>query len=73
MPVLFLIFLYHGYYKGRRREMTFQFSENISKLRKAEEMTQERLAEVLGVSFGAVSKWERSSCLDRVCIGEQFQ
>lgn len=39
--------------------MTFQFSENISKLRKAEEMTQERLAEVLGVSFGAVSKWER--------------
>lgn len=39
--------------------MTITFSENISRLRKAEEMTQERLAEALGVSFGAVSKWER--------------
>lgn len=39
--------------------MKLSLSENISKLRKANDMTQERLAEALGVSFAAVSKWER--------------
>lgn len=34
-------------------------SENIGKLRKKNNMTQEQLAEALGVSFAAVSKWER--------------
>ena len=39
--------------------MKFSLSENISKLRKEKGMTQEQLAESLGVTFAAVSKWER--------------
>lgn len=39
--------------------MNIYFSENIKKLRKERQLTQETLAEYLGVSFQAVSKWER--------------
>lgn len=39
--------------------MKLSLSNNISKLRKANSMTQEQLAEALGVTFAAVSKWER--------------
>lgn len=40
--------------------MTVYFGENLKKLRKSKELTQETLADFLGVSFQAVSKWERS-------------
>ena len=36
--------------------MKLSLSENISSLRRASGLTQERLAEALGVSFAAVSK-----------------
>lgn len=39
--------------------MNIFFSENIRRLRKERELTQENLADFLGVSFQAVSKWER--------------
>lgn len=39
--------------------MKLSLSENISKLRKERSMTQEQLAEALGVTFASVSKWER--------------
>lgn len=39
--------------------MKLSLPENISKLRKEHSMTQEQLAEALGVTFAAVSKWER--------------
>ena len=39
--------------------MNNYFGENIRSLRKQREMTQEALADFLGVSFQAVSKWER--------------
>ena len=35
------------------------FSENIKRLRKERDLTQEGLADFFGVSFQAVSKWER--------------
>lgn len=39
--------------------MTVYFGENLKRLRREKELTQEKLADVLGVSFQAVSKWER--------------
>lgn len=39
--------------------MKLSLSANISKLRKENSMTQEQLAEALGVTFASVSKWER--------------
>ena len=39
--------------------MKLSLSANISKLRKEHAMTQEQLAEALGVTFASVSKWER--------------
>lgn len=39
--------------------MKLSLSENISRLRKAHGLTQEQLAEALGVTFASVSKWER--------------
>lgn len=39
--------------------MKLSLPENVSKLRKEHSMTQEQLAEALGVTFASVSKWER--------------
>lgn len=39
--------------------MKLSLSANINKLRKERSMTQEQLAEALGVTFASVSKWER--------------
>jgi len=39
--------------------MTVYFGENLKRMRKETELTQEKLADFLGVSFQAVSKWER--------------
>ena len=39
--------------------MKLLLPSNISKLRKERSMTQEQLAEALGVTFASVSKWER--------------
>ena len=38
--------------------MVTKLSENIRKFRKERGLTQEQLAEVLGVTVGAVYKWE---------------
>lgn len=39
--------------------MSICFGENLKKLRKSKDLTQEALAEFLGMSFQAISKWER--------------
>ena len=38
--------------------MTMKMGEKIKALRKGKNISQEALAQVLGVSFQAVSKWE---------------
>lgn len=43
--------------------MKIHISENIRNLRKQQGMMQEQLAEALGVSIGAVSKWERGAAV----------
>ncbi len=39
--------------------MTIYFGENLKKLRKSKDLTQETLADFLGMSFQSISKWER--------------
>lgn len=39
-----------------------EISQNIRELRKARQLTQEQLAEAMGVSGAAVSKWENGQC-----------
>lgn len=39
--------------------MNIYFGDNIKSLRKKQNLTQESLADLLGVSFQAISKWER--------------
>ena len=39
--------------------MNIYFGENLKNLRKEKNLTQEKLADFLGVSFQTVSKWER--------------
>lgn len=40
--------------------MEIKIGENIKRLRKAKNVTQEQISEILGVSVTAVSKWERN-------------
>ena len=42
--------------------MSLNFAENIKKLRKSKEITQEKLAEVLSVTGQTVSRWELGIC-----------
>lgn len=48
------------YFLSRRNIMKNSFSKNLKKLRKEEGLSQEQLAELLGVSRQSVSKWETS-------------
>ena len=41
--------------------MKLTIAENIRSLRKSQGMSQEQLAEALGISFAAISKWERGA------------
>ncbi len=43
--------------------MKIRIAENIRTMRKRRDMMQEQLAEALGVSIGAVSKWERGAAV----------
>ncbi|MGM9681301.1 MAG: helix-turn-helix domain-containing protein [Eubacteriales bacterium] len=47
--------------------MKISISDNIRLFRKQKSMTQEQLAEALGVSFAAVSKWERGAATPDLC------
>ena len=39
--------------------MNIYFGENLKRLRLEKNLTQEKLADFLGVSFQSISKWER--------------
>ena len=46
--------------------MKVKLSENIKKFRKDRKMTQEQLAEAMGVSVSAVYKWESNQCMPEI-------
>lgn len=48
--------------------MELTLSQNISKLRKEHHLTQEQLAEALGVTFASVSKWERGAAAPELTL-----
>lgn len=48
--------------------MNTRIAENIRIFRKEQKMTQERLAEALGVTVGAVSKWESGSSVPDITL-----
>ncbi|MCH5340886.1 MAG: helix-turn-helix transcriptional regulator [Acetatifactor sp.] len=48
--------------------MDIHFAANLKRLRKQREITQEDIAGYLGVSFQAVSKWERGERKDSLCL-----
>ena len=48
--------------------MNIRIGENIKRLRRERELTQEQLAEVLNVSITAVSKWERSETMPDITL-----
>ncbi|MCL2519086.1 MAG: helix-turn-helix domain-containing protein [Oscillospiraceae bacterium] len=48
--------------------MNIYLHENIKRLSKAKDITQETLADFLGISFQAVSKWERGESLPDVVM-----
>ena len=43
--------------------MEVKIAENIRTQRKMRSLTQEQLAEAMGVTVGAVSKWEKGACV----------
>ena len=46
--------------------MTTNLAENIRKIRKGKGLTQEQLAEALGVTMGAEYKWEAEKSLPEI-------
>jgi transcriptional regulator with XRE-family HTH domain len=48
--------------------MKFNFGEKMKALRKKRDLTQEQLAEYLGVSFQAVSKWETNAAYPDISL-----
>ncbi len=52
--------------------MQLSLSRNISSLRKQHAMTQEQLAQALGVTFASVSKWERGAATPELSLIAQM-
>lgn len=48
--------------------MNIYLNENIKRLRKERDITQETLADFLGISFQSVSKWERNESLPDITL-----
>ena len=49
--------------------MEIKLAENIKKFRKERKLTQEQLAEAMGVSVSAVYKWESNQSTPEIKIG----
>lgn len=48
--------------------MDIQIGDKIKELRKARKITQEQLADAIGISFQAVSKWENHIALPDITL-----
>ena len=49
-----------------------KIGENIKELRKAQDVTQEKLADYLNISYQAVSKWENGLALPDITLRPQL-
>jgi len=58
----------HGYHHNFGKDIEMNISEKITELRRAKDLTQESLGELLGVTGQAVSKWETSSSLPDILL-----
>lgn len=52
--------------------MEILIGQNIKRLRKAMDISQEKLAEAVGVTIQAVSKWENSTSLPDICTAPEI-
>ncbi len=52
--------------------MEILIGQNIKRLRKAMDISQEKLAEAVGVTVQAVSKWENSTSLPDICTAPEI-
>jgi transcriptional regulator with XRE-family HTH domain len=57
-PLIIISRLISGLYKERNSGMESSLAKNIREFRKERKLTQEQLAEAMGVTTGAVYKWE---------------
>jgi transcriptional regulator with XRE-family HTH domain len=48
--------------------MELSLGENLKRMRKSRNITQEELAEILGVTFQSVSRWERGDCYPDITL-----
>ncbi|MHB1152821.1 MAG: helix-turn-helix domain-containing protein [Eubacteriales bacterium] len=48
--------------------MNIYIGENIKRLRKEKNLTQETFADIIGISFQAVSKWENDDAFPDITL-----
>lgn len=57
---------------GEKAMTTFNFSKNVTQLRRNKKITQEELAEFIGVTKASVSKWETGATMPDIVILPQL-
>ena len=62
------VLFYRSIYDWRNQEMNMEIGSAIKKLRMDSKVTQEEVAEYLGISYQAVSKWETGTTMPDIAL-----